>query len=160
MILFYTLHYPLREIRAALQQPQEQRYPVLQVHAGSFRVSVIHRTLKWTIGSLTCVRDYSYACTRTHTRRVHAHTGLGTPTASQHNILTRKNSYNLFLCSGRDLNLWSWSPLELETDALPIEPPRPPSVYSIKALLMRLAILYRAYMVLPLNHEYTKNIEK
>ena len=27
-----------------LQQPQEQHDPVLQVHAGSFRISVIHRT--------------------------------------------------------------------------------------------------------------------
>ena len=35
-----------------LQQLHEQRYPVLQVHAaGSFRVSVIHRTLTWTTGS-------------------------------------------------------------------------------------------------------------
>ena len=40
----------------------ESRYPTLinyKVHAGSFRVSVIHRTLT---GSLTCVRDHSYAC--------------------------------------------------------------------------------------------------
>ena len=29
------------------------------VHAGSFRVSVIHRTLTWTTGYLTCVRDHS-----------------------------------------------------------------------------------------------------
>ena len=27
-----------------------------------------------------------------------------------------------FLCSGRDSNLWSWNPLDLEADALPIEP--------------------------------------
>ena len=38
-----------------LQQPQEQRYPVLQGHAGSFRVFIIQRTLTWTTGSLTCV---------------------------------------------------------------------------------------------------------
>ena len=41
--------------------------------AGSFRVSVIHRTLIWTTGFLTCVRDHSYACE--YTRE------LGTPTA-------------------------------------------------------------------------------
>ena len=29
------------------------------VHAGSFRVSVIHRTLTWNTGSLLCVRDHS-----------------------------------------------------------------------------------------------------
>ena len=53
--------------------------PVSRVAAGSFRVSVIHRTLTWTAGFLTCVRDYSYACVFTR--------GLGTPTASQHNVL-------------------------------------------------------------------------
>ena len=40
----------------------ESRYPTVinyKVHAGYFRVSVIHRTLTWTTGSLTCVRDYS-----------------------------------------------------------------------------------------------------
>ena len=36
---------------------------VVQVHAGSFRVSVIHQTLTWITGSLTCVRGHcSYAC--------------------------------------------------------------------------------------------------
>ena len=29
------------------------------MHAGSFRLSVIHRTLTWTTGSFTCVRDHS-----------------------------------------------------------------------------------------------------
>ena len=48
-----------------LQQPQDQRYPVLHMHAGSFCLSVIHRTLTWTTGSLTCVRDHSYACVYT-----------------------------------------------------------------------------------------------
>ena len=43
----------------------ESRYPALinyKVRAGYFRVSVINETLTWTIGSLTCVRDRSYAC--------------------------------------------------------------------------------------------------
>ena len=62
-----------------LQQPQEQRYPVLQVHDGSFIVSVIHRTLTWTTGSLTCVCDLS--CAFVYTR------GLGTtPTTCQHSM--------------------------------------------------------------------------
>ena len=52
-----------------LQQPQEQRYPVLQAHAGSFRISVIHRTLILTTGSLTYVRDHSYACVFTRVGR-------------------------------------------------------------------------------------------
>ena len=65
-----------RLTRVRLQQPQEQRYPVLQVHAGSFCVSVIHRILTWTTGSLTYVRYHIYACVLTR--------GLGTPTTSQH----------------------------------------------------------------------------
>ena len=48
---------------------------VLQVHARSFHVSIIHRTLTWTTGSLMCVCDHSYACMYTR--------GLGTLTASQ-----------------------------------------------------------------------------
>ena len=52
-----------------------------------FPVSVIHRTLTWTTGSLTCVR--SYACVYTW--------GWGTPTTIQH-ILTRKNSF-FFYCA-------------------------------------------------------------
>ena len=40
-------------------------YPILiyyKVHAGSFHVSIIHRTLTWTTLSLTCLRDPYYAC--------------------------------------------------------------------------------------------------
>ena len=43
-----------------LQQPQEQRYPVLQVHAGPFCVSVIHQTLTCTTESLTRVCAHSF----------------------------------------------------------------------------------------------------
>ena len=52
-----------------------EHYPVLQVHAWSNCVSVIHQTLKWTTGSLMCVRD-SYACVCTRVL----------VTTSQHNI--------------------------------------------------------------------------
>ena len=72
-----------------LQQPQEQRYPVLQVHTGSFRVSVIHRTLTWTTGSITSVHDHSYACVYT--------LGLGTPTTSQQNIFDSEELSQMFL---------------------------------------------------------------
>ena len=54
-------------------------------------VSIILRTLTWTTGFLTCVRDYSYA--RVYTR------GLGTPIASQHNIFDSENSHKFPLCS-------------------------------------------------------------
>ena len=75
-----------------LQKPQEQRCLVLQVHAGSFSVSVIYRTQTRTTGSLTCGRDHSFACVYTH----------GGWAESQHNIFfTRKNSHKFFLCSSR-----------------------------------------------------------
>ena len=35
-------------------------HPVSKVHAESVRVSIIHRTLTWTTGSLTCARDQSH----------------------------------------------------------------------------------------------------
>ena len=95
-----------------------RRYPVVVVVFSCvqcFLVSIIHRTLTWTTDCLTCVRSYAWVDTR----------GWGTPTTSQHNILTRKNSHKLFWYSGRDLNLCSWNPLDVEADAPPIEPPRP-----------------------------------
>ena len=79
-----------------------------------FLVSVIHQTLTWTTGSLTCIRDHSYVC-------VHTHRGLGTPTTSQHSILTwiKRFSFFLVLQTG-------FEPLVFgsRVDALPIEPPR------------------------------------
>ena len=45
---------------------------------------------------------------------------------------SEKTLTNCFLCSGRDSNLWSWNPLDLEADALPIEPPRSPIIKSNK----------------------------
>ena len=88
--------------------------PILQVHAGSFRVSVIHRTLTWTTGSLTCLRDHYYAYVYTR--------GLGTSTASQHNICDSENLSQRFLAFLAGSSLWS---LDLESDVLIIEPPRP-----------------------------------
>ena len=79
-------------IRVRLQQLQEQRYSVLQVYAGSVssKTSVIHRTLTWTAGYSTCVRDHSYECMRIHT-------GLGTPTTSQHYIFDSKKLSHFFI---------------------------------------------------------------
>ena len=73
----------------------------LTVHAGSFCVSIIHRTQTWTTGFLPCARDHSYACMYTQ--------GLGTPTASQHNIFDSEK-LTFLLCSWRDSNL---RPLDL-----------------------------------------------
>ena len=77
---------PYSSARAALPSPDIQRYPV---HAGSFRVSVIHRALIWTTGSLTCIHDHSYACICTR--------GLGTPATSQHNIFDSEKLSQIFL---------------------------------------------------------------
>ena len=45
---------------------QKYIYPsVLQVHTGSFCVSVVHQTLTWTTQSLMCIRDHSYVCVYT-----------------------------------------------------------------------------------------------
>ena len=101
-----------------VQQPQEPRYPVLQVHAGSFRVSVIHRTLTWTTRFLTCARDPVYA--RVYTRGGWAHRQRIRTT-----FLTRKNSSHTFcLCSRRSSILGSWNPLDVESVTLPTETPR------------------------------------
>ena len=61
-----------------------RHYPVFSC-VQCFCVTVIHRTLTWTTGSLTCIR--SNACVYTQ--------GWGTPTTSQHNILTQKTLTNL-----------------------------------------------------------------
>ena len=62
-------------------------YPsVSKVYAGSFRVSVIHRTRTWTTGSLMCVHDHIIL---TH---AYTHGGLGTTTASQHIFYSGKHT--------------------------------------------------------------------
>ena len=52
------------------------------MHAGSFHVSVIHRTPTWTTGYLTCACDHPYA-------RAYTHTGVGhTDSESAQHVLT------------------------------------------------------------------------
>ena len=56
--------------------------------------------MDYRIFNVRTVRDHSYACV--HTR------GLSTPKTSQHNIFDSElKSHFVFLCSGRDSNLWS-----------------------------------------------------
>ena len=57
-----------------------------------YSVFVIHRTLTWTIRSLTGVHDHSFACVYTR--------GLGTPTTSQHNMFDSENNSVLVLSTG------------------------------------------------------------
>ena len=68
-----------------------------------FVFSVIHRTPRWKTGSLTCVRDHSYAC-------VYTPGGwLGTPTVSQHNICDSEKLSQIFIGTlhrVRGLRVW------------------------------------------------------
>ena len=94
---------------------------IIKVHAGpSFRVSVLHRTLTRTTGSLTFVRYHSCACVYTRWGEVG---GRHTDSESAQHFWLGK-THKLSLCSIRDSNL---GPLDLEYDALPIEPPRHPA---------------------------------
>ena len=82
----------------------QSRYSTLikyKVHAGSFRVSRIHRTLTWTTGSLMCLRDHSYACVYTRGGWVHRQR-VSTI------FLTRKNSH--FFLWVRTSGLWISNP--------------------------------------------------
>ena len=71
----HAFSHTLKSIQLQPRCAKRQRSYFL-VHAGSFCVSVFHRTRTWTTWSLTCVRDHSCACVYTR--------GLGTPTTSQH----------------------------------------------------------------------------
>ena len=87
------------------------RYPTLinyEVHAGFFRASIMHRTLTWTTGSVTCVREHSYdAWVYTHTH-THTHDGWAQRQRVSTTFLTQKCSHKSFLCSWRGSNLRSW----------------------------------------------------
>ena len=77
------------------------------VHAGYFRVSIIHRTLTWT---LTCVHGLSIVCVHIHTQ------GLGpTPTASQHIFDSEKLYVFLVLPTGFEPSTFG-SPVQESTD--------------------------------------------
>ena len=117
--------------------PQEQHYPVLQVHAGSFHVSVIPTTLTWITGSLTCVHDHSYVCVYIHTG------GLGTPKSSQHNIFDPEKLTNLSCAPDgvRTLGLWMSSPTLYQLShpvtqfCVHISPPPPSHCFSLSLSL-------------------------
>ena len=84
------------------------------MHDRSFRVSVNHRTLTLTTGSVLYVRDHSYACVCTR--------GLGKPTANQH-MFDSKKTHQLLLCSWRSSNSGHWCYRILGPDTLPVGPP-------------------------------------
>ena len=77
---------------ARLQQQQEQRHPVLRVHAGSFRVSVIPSGSGIMDYRIFNVRTSSFLCRRINTDSESAqHFWLG-------------KAHNLFVCSWRGSN--------------------------------------------------------
>ena len=94
----------------SIPPPLSSHIPSLgvQMHAGYFCPSIIHRTLKWTTGSLTCV-----FCMRAYTHRGWAHRQqVGTTFLIHINL-------KFFLCSWQDLNP---RPLDLQSNALTTEP--------------------------------------
>ena len=63
----------------------------------------------------------TFLCASIHTGAVH------TDNESAQHFDSEKNSHKFCLCSGRDSILWSWNPLDIEADAIQIEPPRIPN---------------------------------
>ena len=57
-----------------------------------------------------------------------------------------KTLTNFLLYSGRDSNLWSWNPLDLKADALPVEPPRPRTIHKKQKIIS--GSVYTVCMVL------------
>ena len=95
--------HPLTHFTSTQVQPRGTKRQLsyyFSAHAGSFRVSVIHRTVTRTTGSLTCVRR-DHACACVYTR------GLVTLTASEHNIFLQKKKPHKFF----DTNLHHLEPL-------------------------------------------------
>ena len=91
-----------------LQQPQEQRYLVLQVHAGSLNYhNPPNSDIDYRIFN---VCTWSFLCVRVHTGVAH----------TVRTFLTQQNSHKFFLCSWRrrDSNLQA-----LHLESLPTEPP-------------------------------------
>ena len=86
----FFLHYPTIELTVQKCSDHSVKSSAYY-YAGSFhRVSVTHRTVAWTTGSLTCVRDRSHAC------RVHTGGGWATPTWC---FFTRKKTLTNFSCA-------------------------------------------------------------
>ena len=102
-----------------LQQPQEQCYPVLQVHAGSFHVSIIHPN-----SDMVCrifnMHMWSFLC-------VLIHTGVGnTDSESAQHFWIRKNLLRFSCAPDRtwtrvmhEIRTWVWHSTTWATPSLP-----------------------------------------
>ena len=97
----YTLLLPQLGISAPKESQLQQSRANYKSHAGSFRVSIIHRTLTLTIRSLTCV-TWSFFCVRMYTHRGVGHTHADTESAQQFRLgLTLTNfscAPDVFVC--------------------------------------------------------------
>ena len=82
--------------------------------------------------------DMDYEIFNVHTFLCVTHGGG----AHRQRIRTTFHSHNIFY--GLDSNLLSWSPLDLEANASPIEPPRPPRRLDVDGLSERLPSLVDA----------------
>ena len=96
LFIYYFVHFVVQKVISPIGnlgrfqgKPAATTLINYKVHAGSFHVSKIHRTLTWTTGSLTCLCGHSYACIYTQ--------GCGTPTASQNNIFDLESRVFLVL---------------------------------------------------------------
>ena len=118
-IIFYTLYFPCREIRATLPG---QGYSSRK--AGATQSCKCMLGLTWTTGSLVCIRDHSYAC-------VYTQPGVGH---------TDNESAHFWLRKTLGSNLRS---LDLESNAPPIEPPHHPqnSHYLPHPAMLRLELI-------------------
>ena len=98
--------------------------------------AVIHITLTWTTGSLTCVSLWSFLCVCTQAG------GLGTPTANQNNIFWLGKTLikcSCALLTGFEPRVFGSSVL----DALPMEPlPSPRRPMSVTAERLNHSMFY------------------
>ena len=74
--------------------------------------------------------------------------GLGTPTASQHSMFYSENLSHFFLMCSWCRRGWNLRSLDLESDALPTEPPRHPyfNYMSIMAIQIRYRYRHRYWL--------------
>ena len=85
---------------------------------------------KYIYPPLNSDMDYRIFNVRTFSCNAYTHTGVGhTDNESAQHFDSGKNCHTFFLCPGRDSNLCPWNPSDLEADAPPIEPPRPPFMH-------------------------------
>ena len=82
-----------------------------------------------------CIHDHFYVCVYTQ--------GLGTPTASQHNIFDSGKLSHIFLLLPTGFKLGSMISYNLESDTLPIESPVHTADRSTEDVILTLHAMYK-----------------